>query len=421
MHHFCYRNGDLYCEDVPLRAIAEAVGTPTYVYSQATLERHYRAFAGAFDEELPHLVCYSVKANSNASVLGVFFRLGAGADVVSGGELFRALRAGCDPAKIVFSGVGKQEGEIEYALRSGILALNVESHQELLEVDRVAGLLGKKAPVSLRINPDVDPQTHPYLATGLEKSKFGIPMTAALAEYETAQSLANIDVCGIDCHIGSQLTQTSPFRDAIARIAELARELGRRGIPLRLLDIGGGLGIRYREDSEEPPAPAEYARAIVEAVSPFDGLGLRLICEPGRVLVGNAGILLTKVLYLKEGQSKRFTIVDAGFNDLARPTLYGSFHEILPARRKGAPEPWLSDVVGPICESGDFLAKDREMAKPAQGDLLAVMSAGAYGFAMASTYNSRPRAAEVLVKGDRFAVVRTRESYEDLVRGEKPV
>jgi diaminopimelate decarboxylase len=416
MHHFHYRGAELHCEDVPLRAIAEKVGTPTYVYSHATLERHFRVFDGAFAAK-KHLVCYSVKANSNLAVLRALFSWGAGADIVSAGELYRTLRAGCDPKKIVFSGVGKRDDEIEYALETGILTFNVESHEELLAIDRVAGRLGVKAPISLRVNPDVDAETHPYISTGLKKNKFGISVDAAREEYRLARSLSHIRIVGIDCHIGSQLTKTAPFRDAVGRVAELARELHQEGVTLELLDVGGGLGIPYQEDTEEPPSPTDYSQAIAEAVAPFEGLGLTLICEPGRVIVGNAGILLTRVLYRKESEIKNFTIVDAAFNDLIRPAFYGSYHGIKPVVR-AEEATWVSDVVGPICETGDFLARDREMRKPANGDLLAVMSAGAYGFVMASSYNSRPRAAEVLVKGKEFAVVRRREELEDLIRGE---
>jgi diaminopimelate decarboxylase len=416
MHHFEYRGDDLYCEDVSLREIAEKVGTPAYVYSTATLERHFKVFDGAFAER-KHIICFSVKANSNLAVLKTLGSMGAGADVVSGGELYRALRAGIDAKKIVFSGVGKRDDEIEYGLESGILAFNVESHEELLAIDRVAGRVGAKAPIALRVNPDVDAETHPYISTGLKKNKFGISIDAARAEYRLARSLANVTVRGIDCHIGSQLTKTSPFKDAIGRVAALARELAEDGVKLELIDIGGGLGIPY-EEGEEPPSPSDYASAIAEAVAPFAGLGLTLVCEPGRVIVGNAGVLLTRVLYLKTGEIKNFTIVDAAFNDLIRPTLYGSYHGIKPVRRKEGAAAWVSDVVGPICETGDFLARDRQMKKAERGDLLAIMSAGAYGFAMSSNYNSRPRAAEVLVKGSQFAVVRRREELEDLVRGE---
>jgi diaminopimelate decarboxylase len=416
MHHFEYRGDELHCEGVPLREIAAKVGTPTYVYSTATLERHFHVFDQAFAGR-KHLVCFSVKANSNLAVLRALATWGAGADIVSGGELYRALRAGIAPAKIVFSGVGKRDDEIEYALDTGILAFNVESVEELQAIDRVAGRKGKRAPIALRVNPDVDAETHPYISTGLKKNKFGISVDAAREAYRLARTLPSVLVKGIDCHIGSQLTKTAPFRDAIARVAALARDVAADGAPLELLDVGGGLGIPYQEDGEDPPSPADYAGAVNEAVKPFEGLGLTLICEPGRVIVGNAGVLLTRVLYRKSGEIKNFTIVDAAFNDLLRPAFYGSYHGIKPVV-KSAAEMWVADVVGPICETGDFLARDREMKKPAQGDLLALMSAGAYGFTMASNYNTRPRAAEVLVKGNEFAVVRRREELEDLIRGE---
>jgi diaminopimelate decarboxylase len=418
MHHFEYKGDELHCEDVPLREIAEKVGTPVYVYSYATLERHYRVFSGAFANR-KHMVCYSVKANSNLAVLKTLFSMGAGADVVSAGELYRALKAGCDPKKIVFSGVGKRDDEIEYALESGIYAFNVESHEELLAIDRVAGRVGSKAPIALRVNPNVDAETHPYTSTGLKKNKFGIAIDVARGEYRLARSLPNIAVRGIDCHIGSGLTKTSPFRDAIALVAQLARELMDDGVPLQFLDVGGGLGIPYQEDGEEPPPPSDYAAAIQEAVTPFAGMDLTLIAEPGRVIVGNAGVLLSRVVYNKQGEIKNFTIVDAAFNDLIRPAFYGSYHGIRPVRRHPSAPTWVADVVGPICETGDFLARDREMKKPERGDLLAFMSAGAYGFVMASNYNSRPRAAEVLVRGNTFAVVRRREELDDLVRGEE--
>src|SRR5262245_23470714 len=417
MHHFEYVGDALHCEQVPLERIAREVGTPCYVYSLATLERHFRVFDDAFAAR-KHLICYSVKANSNLAVLRALARLGAGFDIVSGGELYRALRAGADPKKIVFSGVGKRDDEIEYALKSGILLFNVESHDELVAIDRVAGRVGKQAPISLRVNPDVDAETHPYISTGLKKNKFGIPFSRAREEYRFARGLDHVVIRGIDCHIGSQLTKVSPFRDAIGRVAQLARDLVADGVQLEYLDVGGGLGIPYKED-EPPPPPSEYARAIGDGVAAFEGLDLTLIFEPGRVIVGNAGILLTRVLYLKEGEIKKFVIVDAAFNDLIRPAFYDSFHAIRPIHRK-AGATLVADVVGPICETGDFFARDRELTPPPRpGDLLALMSAGAYGFTMASNYNTRPRAAEVLVRGDRYAIVRKREGLEELVRGEE--
>jgi diaminopimelate decarboxylase len=386
------------------------------VYSLATLERHFRVFDQAFAARR-RLICYSVKANGNLAVLRALVRLGAGFDIVSGGELVRALRAGADPKKIVFSGVGKRDEEIAQALEAGILLFNVESHDELEAIDHVASGMGKQAPISLRVNPDVDAETHPYISTGLKKNKFGIPFARASEEYRFARGLRNVAIKGIDCHIGSQLTKVSPFRDAIARVAALAKQLAAEGAPLEYLDVGGGLGIPYKED-EPPPPPADYARAIVEALAPFEGMNLTLVFEPGRVIVGNAGVLLTRVLYLKEGEIKRFVIVDAAFNDLIRPAFYDSYHAIRPVSRRPG-QRMVADVVGPICETGDFFARDRELdPAPARGDLLALMSAGAYGFAMASNYNTRPRAAEVLVSGDRYAVIREREKMEDLLRGE---
>ena len=416
MHHFEYQGDDLSCEGVPLAKIAAEVGTPTYVYSQATLERHFKVFDDAFRGR-KHIICFSMKANSNLAVLRAMVKWGAGVDIVSAGELFRALKVGADPKKIVFSGVGKREDEIESAIRAGILAFNVESHGELEAIERVATRIGLRAAVSLRVNPDVDAETHPYISTGLKKNKFGIPVAQAREEYRFAGTLAHLDVVGIDCHIGSQLTKVAPFRDAIARVANLCRELASDGVNLRYLDIGGGLGISYR--AEEPPAPSEYAKAIEEALETFAGLDVTLLCEPGRVIVGNAGVLLTKVLYLKHGEEKNFVIVDAAFNDLIRPAFYDSYHGIQPVHRdRQATGSLVADVVGPICETGDFLARDREMKPVQPGDLLAIMSAGAYGFSMASNYNSRPRAAEVMVHGEQYAIVRKREELDDLIRGE---
>lgn len=409
MHHFSYKNGELYAEDVPLHRIAKEVGTPCYVYSQATLTRHFKIFDDAF-AEVPHLTCYSVKANSNMAVIRLLSKLGAGADIVSGGELFRVLKAGVSPQKIVFSGVGKTASEIKMALEAGILMFNVESEAELEAIHQVAAAMKKKAPIALRVNPDVDPKTHPYISTGLKKNKFGIDITVARELYFKAAQMPYLEVIGVDCHIGSQLTTLSPFVDALDRIKALYKELVQKGLNLRYLDLGGGLGIPYHE--EEPPHPTEYAQVIIEAARDLD---CTLIFEPGRVIVGNAGILLTKVLYLKQNREKNFIIVDAAMNDLARPSLYGAYHDIWPLRQEERPY-IVADVVGPICESGDFLAKDRKMPKIESGELLAVMSAGAYGFVMSSNYNSRPRVPEVLVDKGRYWVIRHRESYEDLVR-----
>ncbi|MBI4715921.1 MAG: diaminopimelate decarboxylase [Nitrospirae bacterium] len=412
MHDFQTINGEMTCEQVPVRRIAEAVGTPFYLYSEKTLRRHFQAVDTAFDG-VPHRICYAVKANPNLSILRIFAQEGGGADVVSGGELFTALKAGIAPEKIVFAGVGKMEEEIAYALESGILMFNVESSQELEILDRIAGRLGKKAPVALRVNPDVDPLTHPYIATGLKKSKFGMDAREALEAYQRAEVLPNLEVVGIHKHIGSQITTVRPFVEALEKLLLLVRTLRESGTAIRHIDIGGGLGISYA--GETPPHPRELGAAVVPMVA---DLGCNLILEPGRVLVGNAGILVTRVLGIKNTPVKNFVIVDAGMNDLLRPSLYDAYHEILPVKEKtgGTLE---ADVVGPICESGDFLAKDRKLPEPAPGDLLAVMSAGAYGFAMASNYNSRPRAAEVLVSGDNFFVIRRRERYEDLIAGQE--
>jgi diaminopimelate decarboxylase len=416
MHFFEYKGDELYCEQVPLAKIAAEVGTPVYVYSYATLERHYKVFDNALASH-KHIICYSVKANSNLAVLRALVAMGAGVDTVSRGEIFRALRVGADPKKIVFSGVGKREDEIAYALEQGILAFNVESTSELHAIERVAARLGKRAPISLRVNPDVDAETHPYISTGLKKNKFGIPVAEARKTFLEARGMKHIEVVGIDCHIGSQLTKTSPFKDAIARLGELARSLVKEGVSIRYVDIGGGLGIPYNQ--EDPPSPAEYGRAIEDAMAAFSGLDVTLICEPGRVIVGNAGVLLTKTLYLKQGEIKNFVIVDAAMNDLIRPAFYDSYHAIWPVKKQSGPQSFVADVVGPICETGDFLARDRALAqKPAEGDLLALMSAGAYGFTMSSNYNTRPRAAEVMVKGGEYAVVRKREELEEMLRNE---
>ncbi|HBA40954.1 MAG: diaminopimelate decarboxylase [Deltaproteobacteria bacterium RIFCSPLOWO2_02_56_12] len=411
MDYFEYRSGELFAEGVPVRRIAREVGTPAYIYSLATLKRHYRVFDQAF-ARLSHLVCFSMKSNSNLAVLRAFVKEGGGFDIVSAGELFRALKAGADPKKIVFSGVGKKKAEIEYALNAGILMFNVESEQELTVLNEVARGVEKKAPISLRVNPDVDPKTHPYISTGMKKSKFGIDIKRSLEVYKRALSLTHLEVIGVDCHIGSQLTTIPPFVDALSRVKVFVEALRKEGARIRYLDLGGGLGIRYKD--EEPPHPEEYAGALIQGLR---GLDVTLILEPGRVVVGNAGILVTEVLYLKEGEEKTFVIVDGGMNDLIRPALYGSYQAIRPVV-EGKGEMIVADVVGPICESGDFFAKDREIPRPQEGDLLAVMSAGAYGFTMSSNYNSRPRAPEILVDGDNFHVVRKRESFEDLISGE---
>jgi diaminopimelate decarboxylase len=413
MTDFTYRDGELCCEEVPLGRLAVQHGTPLYVYSRAALVRHYRAFDEAF-RATPHIVCFAVKANDHLAILRLFARAGAGFDVVSGGELWKARRAGADPGKIVFSGVGKTEAEIEYALRERILMINVESAQELEAVERVAARLGIRAPVSVRVNPDVDPKTHPYISTGMKKSKFGIDIGDALAQYQRARTLEHVAAIGVDCHIGSQLVDTAPFVDALGRVRRLIEQLRAEGLAdeLRYLDFGGGVGITYKD--EAPPAAPVYAAALADGLA---GLGLTLVIEPGRALVGNAGVLLTRVLYRKETSAKRFVIVDGAMNDLVRPALYGSYHALRTVRPRGG-STIVADVVGPVCESGDFLAQDRELEAPEPGDLLAVMSAGAYGYVMASNYNARPRAAAVLVDGSRHHTIRERETLEDLVRGE---
>lgn len=411
MDYFEYRNGELCAEGVPVRKIAQEVGTPAYVYSIATLRRHFRVFDQAF-AQMAHLICFSVKANSNLAVLKTFAKEGGGFDIVSGGELFRSLKAGADPKRIVFSGVGKKKEEIEYALNAGILMFNVESEQELVVLNEVARVRDKRAPVSIRVNPDVDPQTHPYISTGMKKSKFGIDIKRSLEGYRTALSLSHLEVIGVDCHIGSQLTTIPPFVDALSRVRVFVETLRKEGADIRYLDLGGGLGIRYKD--EEPPHPEQYATALIKELA---GLDVTLILEPGRVIVGNAGILVTEVLYLKQTDEKIFVVVDGGMNDLIRPALYGSYQAIRPVVERKE-EKIVADVVGPICESGDFFAQDREISKPEPGDLLAVMSAGAYGFTMASNYNSHPKPPEVLVDGENFYVVRARETFDDLIRGE---
>lgn len=411
MHLFTYKNRELHAEDVPLRVLAETYGTPLYVYSYHTLVKHIRAYEEAF-RGVRHIVCFALKANSNAAILGILAAEGAGADVVSGGELYRARRAGIPASKIVYAGVGKTEEEIRHALRSRILMFNVESENELMEINRVAGEMGARAPIALRVNPDIDPETHPYISTGLREHKFGIPIEEALEYYRLADRLEHIRVVGIHKHIGSQITRVAPFVDALKSVLALLDEVNRQGVRISHLDIGGGLGIPY--NAETPPGPREMARSLLPLLK---GRGLTLVLEPGRSVTGNAGILLTRTLYLKKGPGKEFVIVDAGMNDLMRPTLYNAYHEILPVvrtRRKKI----LADVVGPICESGDFLAMERPLPGVQPGDYLAVMSAGAYGFSMSSNYNSRPRAAEVLVKGRRHQLIRKRETYRDLTRGE---
>lgn len=411
MHHFTMKNGSLYAEGVSVRELAKEYGTPLYIYSTATLTRHFQAFDSAF-HAVDHLTCFSVKANSNLSVLRLLAGLGAGMDIVSGGELYRALLAGVPGERIVYSGVGKKPAEIAMALNAGILMFNVESMQELARINEVALSLGKVARVSFRINPDVDPKTHPYISTGMKKNKFGLSIDTALDAYAKARDLPGIEPMGMDCHIGSQLTSLSPFLEALDKLLVFYDKLKAMDLNIRCLDLGGGLGIPYNE--EDPPHPKEFGEALTKAI---DGLPLKVVLEPGRVIVGNAGILVTEVLYTKQTAAKTFVIVDAAMNDLIRPSLYGSFHRIEEVTPQGRAAHDV-DVVGPICESGDFLAKDRQLPEVRQGELLAVYSAGAYGFTMSSNYNSRTRAAEILVDGDKAIVARRRESYESLVANE---
>ena len=401
MHHFAYRNGVMHAEDVDLTALAREVGTPFYCYSTATLERHYRVFAEAFAD-----VCFALKANSNQSVIATLANLGAGADIVSGGELARALAAGVPAHKIVFSGIGKTREEMSEALKAGIYCFNVESEPELLALSEVAQSLGVKAPVSIRVNPDVDAKTHAKIATGKSENKFGIPISRAREVYAEAASLPGLRVAGVDMHIGSQITELSPFENAAALIAELARDLRAAGHTIDHLDLGGGLGIPYRNDNTPPPSPAEYAEAVKKHTR---GLGAKLVFEVGRMIVGNAGILVSRVIYWKQGEAKNFLIVDAAMNDLIRPTLYEAYHEILPVQEPAANAPWsVADVVGPVCESGDYLALDRRLPQLKEGDLVAVMTAGAYGAVQASTYNTRALIPEVLVRDGEYALVRPR-------------
>jgi diaminopimelate decarboxylase len=411
VHHFWYKENKLYCEDVPVSEIARKVGTPFYLYSQATLERHFKTFDQAF-AVVPHLTCFAVKSNSNLAILSLFRRLGAGFDIVSGGELLRSLKAGGDPQKIVYSGVGKSEAEIDLCLQHDILQFNVESAAELKMLEARAQALNKKARISLRVNPNVDPKTHPYIATGLRQHKFGVAIEEAPELYQKAARFAHLKITGIGFHIGSQITRVEPFVDALLRLKELVASLRASGIKILYLDLGGGLGITYND--EAPPHPDDYSRAVLEIVQDMD---CTVLLEPGRVIVGNAGILVTRVILTKHNNGKNFVIVDAAMNDLIRPSLYGSYHAIQPETlsRRGR---WTADVVGPICESGDFLARDRDMPIVKAKDLLAVMTAGAYGFALSSNYNSRMRVPEVLVCGKRFKIIRKRETFKDLMRGE---
>ncbi len=415
MEEFSYQDGELCCEDLPMSRIAKEVGTPFYCYSAAHIIKRFRAYDQAFGDR-KHLICFAVKANSNLAILNLLGKLGAGADIVSGGELFRALRAGIPANRIVFSGVGKTTEEIQAALDAGILMFNIESMQEFHAIAKTCRETGKKARISFRVNPDVDPKTHPYISTGLKKNKFGMPVHDALEAYREAKRNPHVEITGIDCHIGSQLTQIQPFLDALDRVAAVVQTLNDEGIQLSYLDTGGGLGIRYHD--ETPPDPGKLIRELIKRMD-ANGLQQTVIVEPGRSICGNAGALVTKVLYTKENSGKTFVIVDAAMNDLPRPSLYQAYHDIWHLNQTSNRKPCLVDIVGPICETGDFLAKEREMPLPAQGELLSVMSAGAYGFSMSSNYNSRPRIPEVLVNGSEFRVIRKRESYEDLVRIEE--
>ena len=414
MHSFEYRHGELYCEQVPVSRIAKELSTPCYIYSHATLVRHFHAYDSAF-KHIPHVIAFAMKANSNLAILRLMAREGSGVDIVSGGELFRALKAGVPASKIVFAGVGKAPEEIRDALKADILMFNVESPAELYAINQVAAEVGKKARIALRINPDIDPKTHPYISTGLKKSKFGIAAERAVEDFVLAASMSHIEVVGVHAHIGSQLTDVTPFTEALKKVVSLIGTLKERGLDIRYLNIGGGLGITYSD--EKPPLPQDLSNAVLPLVQ---GLNLTLVMEPGRVIVGNAGILVTKAMYLKEGETKSFVIVDAAMNDLLRPSLYEAYHEVCPVNEEaGRRTKQTVDIVGPVCESGDFLAKDRSLATVKPGELLAVMSAGAYGFVMASNYNSRPRVPEVLVRDGEFHVIRERERYEDLVKGEQ--
>lgn len=412
MDYFNYKNGELFAEDVAINKIASMHGTPCYVYSHATFERHWRAFNDAFGDH-PHLICYSVKANSNIAILNILARLGSGFDIVSIGELERVLKAGGDPAKVVFSGVGKRADEMQRALEVGIRCFNVESEDELERLNEVAGSINKKAAISIRVNPDVDAKTHPYISTGLKENKFGIDINTVEPVYLRAAKMPNIEVTGIDCHIGSQLTDISPFMDALERLIALADRLKEQGITIHHLDLGGGLGVRYKD--ENPPLPSDYTAQLFanEKVKDYE-----ILIEPGRAIAANAAILVTQVEYLKHGDDKSFAIVDAAMNDLIRPALYQAWQEIIPVNENAnSNELKTYDIVGPICETGDFLGKDRKLSL-SQGDLLAVRSAGAYGFTMASNYNTRPKVAEILVDGDKAHVIRKRETVQQLFENE---
>jgi diaminopimelate decarboxylase len=409
---FFYSDNDLYCEQLPMADLAHRVGTPTYVYSSHSILANFRAYDESLGD-LPHTVCFAVKANSSLAVLGLLARAGAGFDIVSGGELYRVIQAGGDPKKVVFSGVGKSADEVEYALANGIHSFNCESQAELALIDAMAGRLGVKAGFAIRVNPDVDAATHPYISTGLSRHKFGIAICEAVAVYENARRYEHLIAEGVSCHIGSQILDPSPILEAVDTVLALAAALRGAGHDIRHLDLGGGLGIAY-QPGEKPPAIRDFIGSLHARLRES---GLDILMEPGRSIVGPAGILLTRVLYRKKNGAKEFVIVDAAMNDLIRPSLYGAHHEILPVRRNSLP-PVTADVVGPVCETGDFLARDRKVANAMPGDYLAICSAGAYGFVQSSNYNSRPRAPEVLVESGAYRIIRRRETYEDLVRGE---
>ncbi|AHG74418.1 MULTISPECIES: diaminopimelate decarboxylase [Mannheimia] len=413
MNHFEYKNNQLFAEDVAISDIIKQHGTPAYIYSRATLERHWHAFNNAFGSH-PHLVCFAVKSNSNIALLNVMARLGSGFDIVSQGELERVLAAGGDPAKVVFSGVAKSHIEIKRALEVGIRCFNIESISELHRINEVAGQLGKVAPISLRVNPDVDAHTHPYISTGLKENKFGVSVTQAREVYRLAKTLPNVKITGMDCHIGSQLTELQPFLDATDRLIILMEQLREDGIELHHLDLGGGLGVPY--NGEEPPHPTEYAKALLEKLKSYENL--EIIIEPGRAITANAGILVTKVEYLKQNEDRNFAIVDTGMNDMIRPALYEAYMQITEVDKTLNRQTAIYDVVGPICETSDFLGKQRELAI-AEGDLIVMRSAGAYGAAMSSTYNSRPQAAEIMVDGNQAHLIKARASFADLWRLEK--
>lgn len=412
MDHFNYKDGNLYAEQVAVCDIAKEYGSPCYIYSRATLEQHWHAFDQAFGKH-PHLICYAVKANSNLAVLNLLARLGSGFDIVSIGELQRVLQAGGDPKKIVFSGVGKREDEIATAIKAGIRCFNIEVAGELDRINTIAGKMGQVAAVSFRVNPDVDANTHPYISTGLKENKFGIDIKTATAEFQRAAAMEHVQIVGVDCHIGSQLTETAPFLDALDRVLQLMQSLAEMGIQIEHIDLGGGLGIQYQQ--EQPPTPAEYIQALL---AKLNSPSLEILLEPGRAIAGNAGILVTRVEYLKPTTEKNFAIVDAAMNDLIRPSLYGAWQDIVPLQQQHSQEQQYWDIVGPVCETGDFLGKNR-LFHLSQGDYLAVRSSGAYGYTMSSNYNSRPRVAEIMVDGADFHLIRQRETLEQLWQGEQ--